>query len=225
MRQNTRAPRGLDPEKIVTSALAVADAEGLDAVTIRRLAQEHQVTPMALYRHFTDKDDLLNALADRLLADVVLPEPDERPWHEQMRSVLAAFLDALRPHPSVARLTLPRILTSTPGLALAERCLALLREGGFDVPQAAEVGRQSICALVALVTAEPRVDPQPDQESPEEAISARRATISGLPARRYPNVVAAADTLAYCTDPAHYYRVGLDLAVAAMRGISPTAVV
>jgi AcrR family transcriptional regulator len=216
MTQNTEGRRGLDPDVIVKSALAVADTEGLDAVTIRRLAQEHQVTPMALYRHFKDKDDLLQALADRLLADVVLPEADDQPWPDQMRSNLDALLTALRPHPGVAHLTLPRILTSAPGLALAERCLALLVDGGFDIDQAAEVGRQTLCSLVALVAAEPRLDPRTDEDGREDAIAARRAALATLPASRYPNVVAAAGTLSYCENPERYYQIGLDLAVAAM---------
>jgi TetR/AcrR family transcriptional regulator, tetracycline repressor protein len=221
MRHNTGGRRGLDPDEIVSSALAIADTEGIEAVTIRRLAQEHQVTPMALYRHFRDKDDLLHALAERLLADVVLPAPDARPWHEQMRSILAALLTALRPHPDVAHLVLPKILSSPAGLALAERCLSLLVDGGFDIDQAAEVGRQTLCSLVALVAAEPRLDPQTDEDSREDVIAARRAALATLPASRYPNVVAAAGTLSYSADPERYYRIGLDLAVAAMIGTRP----
>jgi TetR/AcrR family tetracycline transcriptional repressor len=213
--------RGLDPDVIVNCALALADHEGLDAVTIRRLAQEQHVTPMALYRHFKDKDDLLQALADRLLADVVLPEPDDRPWHEQMRATLAALLAALRPHPALAQLTLPRMLTSAPGLALAERCLTLLLDGGFEIDQAAEVGRQTLCSLVALVAAEPRLDPRTDEYGREDAIAARRAALATLPVSRYPNVVAAAGPLSYCDDPERYYRIGLDLAVAGMIGTLP----
>lgn len=221
MSQSTERRRGLDPDVIVESALDIADTEGLDAVTIRRLAQEHQVTPMALYRHFKDKDDILQALADRLLADVVLPEVDDRPWHEQMRSTLAALIVALRPHPDVAHLTSPRLLTSAPGLALAERCLVLLVSGGFAIDRAAEVGRQTLFSLVALVAAEPRLDPRTDTDDREDAIAARRAALATLPASRYPNVVAAAGTLSYLDDSDHYYQIGLDLAVGAMIRTSP----
>ncbi|MHB8191464.1 MAG: helix-turn-helix domain-containing protein [Ferrimicrobium sp.] len=53
----------LSPNAIVTRALALAGAEGFDAVTIRRLAQDHDVTPMALYRYFRDEDELIDAMA------------------------------------------------------------------------------------------------------------------------------------------------------------------
>ncbi|RKR88715.1 TetR family transcriptional regulator [Micromonospora pisi] len=222
-RRETATHRGLDPDKIVASALAVADAEGLGAVTIRRLAQQHDVTPMALYRHFRDKDELLDAIADRLLSAVALPEPDDRPWHEQTRDVLAAFLAALRPHPNVAQLTLARILTSAPGLALAERTLALLHQAGYQTDQAARIGRQVLCSLITLVSNEPGVGQHGDAEAREDAVRAETAGLAALPPRRYPHVVAAAGALTSVDRQEDYYRLGLDLAVAGLRGVSPAA--
>jgi len=147
--------RRLDPEKVVDSALAIADDEGPAAVSFRKLAAQHDVTPMALYRHFKDKDDLLAAIGDRILADVVLPAPNDERWDKQLHALLTAFVTALRGHPRLADLTLPRILITEPGLALSERALELLVEGGFTVDDAAEVGRQAICSLISLVTTDP----------------------------------------------------------------------
>ena len=131
------AQRRLNRDELITTALAVADAEGLDAVTIRRVAQLHDVTPMALYRHFPDKEGLLVALAGRLLAGAVVPEPDDRPWHQQLRDLLSSFLDALRPHPNAAMLVFNGMVTTEPGLAVTERPdlrevhLGEWNEGGF----------------------------------------------------------------------------------------------
>src|SRR5215204_12226 len=75
------ARTSLTRERLVQQALAVADAEGIDAVTIRRLATELGVTPMALYWHFKTKDDLLAGAADRVLEDVAVPPPGED-WAE-----------------------------------------------------------------------------------------------------------------------------------------------
>ena len=58
---------------VADRALAIADAEGIEAVTIRRLATELGVTPMALYWHFRTKEDLLAGLADRVLDDLEVP--------------------------------------------------------------------------------------------------------------------------------------------------------
>src|SRR6202007_1735318 len=85
----------LSRDTIVDGAIALADAEGLDAVTIRRLAQDHEVTPMALYWHFKDKGELLDGIAERLFAGVRLPAPSRKPWPEQLRSILEALSELL----------------------------------------------------------------------------------------------------------------------------------
>src|SRR3954469_13487276 len=104
----------LSRDVIVDCAMTLADAEGLDAVTIRRLAQEHGVTPMAMYWHFNDKDSLLDGLAEYLIAAVKLPAPADGPWAVRLHEVLRAFLEAIRPHPAFAGLALRRILVAEP---------------------------------------------------------------------------------------------------------------
>ncbi len=104
----------LSRERIVECAIALADAEGLDAVTIRRLAQDQGVTPMALYWHFKDKDLLLEGIAERLLSRVVIPPVTEEPWYDQLRDVLGALLEVLRAHPAVADLLKARSCCPSP---------------------------------------------------------------------------------------------------------------
>lgn len=219
----TITTRRLDPSTLAASALDLADREGLEAVTIRRLAQLHDVTPMALYRHFSDKDDLLAAIGDRLLADVVMPddESDTDVW-DRVRAAMDAFVAALRPHPKAAGLTLTRILVAEPGLELAEYLMRLLTEAGFSVDAAAEVGRQSICALITLVTTEPGAAEETDPTAREDALRVKRAALAALPPRRYPLLTAAADTLICPSSTDEYYTLGIDLVVAGIRGVLPT---
>ncbi|QNE20380.1 TetR/AcrR family transcriptional regulator [Kribbella qitaiheensis] len=211
----------LDPEKLAISALALADLEGLEAITIRRLAQQHEVTPMALYRHFSDKDDLLAAIGDRMLADIALPEPNDDPWDVQLHAILTAFVAALRPHPKVAQLAMFRILVTEPGLAMAERTMELLTEAGFSVDDAAEVGRQSLCSLITLVTMEPGATEVTDPVAREDALRAKRASLAALSPRRYPLITAAADTLVCPASTDRYYDFGVELVVAGVRGVLP----
>ena len=216
----TKEPaRRLDPAKVVDSALAVADEEGPAAVTLRRLATQHGVTPMALYRHFKDKDDLLAALGDRLLADVVLPEPTDEPWDQQLTKVLTAFVTALRAHPKLADLTLTRILVSEQGLAMSERTMELLTEGGFSIDDAAEVGRQSICSLITLVTTDPISREVTDPVAREDSLRMKRASLAALSPRKYPLITAAADTLVCPTSSERYYDLGIELVVAGICGV------
>src|SRR3954447_13794451 len=128
----TASKTRLSPDVIVASAVALADAEGLEAVTVRRLAQEHGVTPMAMYWHFNDKEALLDGIAEQLIGAVRLPEPSDAAWDVQLHAILEAFLAAVRPHPNVAALALKRILVCEPGLDLADRALGLLRQAGFS---------------------------------------------------------------------------------------------
>jgi TetR/AcrR family transcriptional regulator, tetracycline repressor protein len=211
--------RRLDPEKVVDSALAIADDEGPAAVSFRKLAAQHDVTPMALYRHFKDKDDLLAAIGDRILADVVLPKPNDERWDKQLHTLLTAFVTALRGHPRLADLTLPRILITEPGLALSERALELLVEGGFTVDDAAEVGRQAICSLISLVTTDPVAREVSDPEAREASLRRKRASLGALSPERYPLITSAAGALICPESRDRYYEIGLDLVVAGIRGI------
>lgn len=211
------AHKRLNRDELITTALAVADAEGLDAVTVRRVAQLHDVTPMALYRHFSDKEGLLVALAGRLLAGAAIPEPDDRPWHEQLRDLLGGFVDALRPHPNAALLVFNGMVTTEPGLAITERALALMAQGGMSVERSAETASQILGSLVALAIAEPGRDLGPDAEANEDAVRAKRTALLALSPRRYPHIVAAADALAACTDRELYFDRGVDLIVTGIR--------
>ena len=211
--------RRLDPEKVVDSALAIADDEGPAAVSFRKLAGQHDVTPMALYRHFKDKDDLLAAIGDRILADVVLPEPNDERWDKQLQTLLTAFVTALRGHPRLADLTLARILIAEPGLALAERALELLVEGGFAVDDAAEVGRQAICSLISLVTTDPVAREVNDPEAREASLRRKRASLGALSPERYPLITSAAGALICPESRDRYYAIGIDLVVAGIRGV------
>ncbi|MFK4083990.1 TetR/AcrR family transcriptional regulator [Kribbella sp. NPDC020789] len=211
--------RRLDPQKVVDSALAIADDEGSAAVTLRRLAQLHGVTPMALYRHFKDKDDLLAALGDRLLASVELPEPTDEPWDQQLQKALTAFVNALRQHPRLADLTLLRMLVSEDGLRICERLMEILTAGGFDVDDAAEVGRQSVCSLISLVMTDPITREVSDPVQREDSLRMKRAALGALSPHKYPLVTAAADTLVCPASSDRYYDLGIELVVAGICGV------
>ena len=220
MAKRSEAVRGrLSREAIIVSAVSLADAEGLEAVTIRRLAQEHGVTPMAMYWHFNDKDSLLDALAEHLIEAVQLPEPGDEEWDTELREILRAFLVAIRPHPTLAALVLRRILIAESGLRIAERVLGLLGRAGFGVDRAAEIGTFLICSVITLVGADPTPNPYAGEER-DQLIREKRAKLESLSPARYPNVVAAAPALVACRDADDYFTLNLDLLVLGVRGLS-----
>ena len=220
-RRSRPTARGtLSREAIVAEAIALADREGLDAVTIRRLAQIHNVTPMALYRYFKDKDEIFDAVAEGLIAQIALTPLTQDPWQDQLRAVLEAVLAALRRHPTVAGLVPTRFLDSAAGLAIAERTLELLGRGGLPQDKAAEVSGYLLSGLVGMVIVEPGRHHGSDADEREDAIRERMASLIALPPRKYPNVVQAAPALAACASPDAYYKLGIDILVTGLLGVT-----
>lgn len=216
----------LSREAIVTSALALADAEGLEAVTIRRLAQDQGVTPMALYWHFKDKDLLLDGVAERLLSEVRLPperDAAEAAWHERLDEFFVALLDVLRAHPAVADLVHQRFLLSEPGLRLAERAFSLLSEAGFDPEQVSQIAIHALHSMVLLVTTEPgrRIGRQED-EAVQQQIRAKKAQLMTLAPERYPHLILCADEITRSPDEAQYFEFGRRMLLAGICGVQPT---
>lgn len=195
---------------IVERALTVMDNDGPDAVTIRRIAQEFGVTPMALYWHVANKDELLAAMGDALLADVT-PPPATGPWHVQLRAVVDDLIANLSRHPAAAALVFPRVLVTEPGLRITEFTLALLEEAGFPRKHAADLARMGLQTAMMLVTQLPGAESQAAAEERDRFRAEKRAYVESLPDELYPRVRAAAVDLTDCDDETAYYAFGVDL--------------
>jgi AcrR family transcriptional regulator len=198
---------------IVDRALAVADAEGIEAVTTRRLAQEFGVTPMALYWHFKNKDELLAAMGDRFFDDMAVVAGDGD-WPEQLRAIISGLVDALRRHPGAAHLAGTRVLSCDSGRDVAERALRVLRGAGFDVTQAANLAGAAMQIATTLVLGEAGAEPSVAESERDAVREAKRATLAGLPPSRYPNLIESADAFCQCDDADAYFAFGVDLFVA-----------
>ncbi|QFY08544.1 TetR family transcriptional regulator [Nonomuraea phyllanthi] len=90
----------LNRERVLDAALELADREGLDGLTMRRLAKALGVEAMSLYNHVSNKADLLDGIAERVFGEVERPDP-EQPWHEQVRDVARRMYRAFARHPVV----------------------------------------------------------------------------------------------------------------------------
>ncbi|MFE6165286.1 TetR/AcrR family transcriptional regulator [Streptomyces sp. NPDC056486] len=132
LEQPAAAPRAsLSLERIGAVAVQVADAEGFAAVTMRRLATELGVAPMAAYRHVSGKDDLWALMAERVAAEHRIPE-ELTEWREVLRAFALLTREMMLRHPWVGQLP-TALFVLTPGrMAIAERQLAALDGLGLD---------------------------------------------------------------------------------------------
>src|SRR3954463_15307266 len=138
-RRSQAQPSGLSRERILDVALELAAAEGVEALRMRRLAQELDVWPMSVYRYFQDKDALLDAMAADLMAE--LPElPADGAWRERMHDLLDEVARRLADAPGLAA-RLPRAFLAEGALRLPQAGVAILLEAGFRRGDAASAWR------------------------------------------------------------------------------------
>lgn len=222
-RNNRQAAPGrttLTPRIVVEGALALADAEGLRAVTIRRLAERLGVTPMALYWHFRSKDELLDGMAARIFEAVDPAVDASAPWPAQLRTLLASMLAALRAHPAAAILLSTRTVSSEGSLRATEAALAILGRAGFAPAEATQIARHALGAVVNLVAGEPGVVARDESEALMDARRRARRLLESLPPDRYPRLVEAAGPLSEGVDPDAYAAFGLDLLLAGIEAMA-----
>ena len=130
----TKPRERLTRERVIDAGLHVMDTEGLEAVSMRRVAREVGVEAMSLYNHVKDKDDLLLGICDRVMSDFVFPEPTGD-WAEMCKAGARSWRNVLQAHPDVMRLFAETHGPSplSPGALLpTEFALRLLRDGGLS---------------------------------------------------------------------------------------------
>jgi AcrR family transcriptional regulator len=123
---------------LVAAALRIADAEGLDALSMRRLGAELGVDATAAYRHLPNKKDLLSGIVEAVLAGADVDTDPSAPWQEQFRTVARAYRRAMLAHsPAVARLVATTPFNSLASLRIVEHGTAILVTAGVPLDAAA----------------------------------------------------------------------------------------
>ncbi len=130
--------RLLDAEQVVDAALAVMDAEGLDAVTFRRVSSELGVSHMTLYGYFDTKDALFEALVARTITVPALEDHADDDWRVTLTRLVHEIHRELVARPAIAELLTSRELSGSWIGRVREALLDVLREGGFDEQQATD---------------------------------------------------------------------------------------
>jgi AcrR family transcriptional regulator len=188
----------LTRDAIVAAALELLDADGLDGVSMRRVAQKLGTGPASLYQHVGNKDELLELVLDRVCADVEVPAPGAGPdgWQEPLKELLRRMRRVVGAHNDLAYVMLARVPTGPNTLAGAEGMLRILHEGGISDRLAAQAV-DMLGLFVASVTYEDAIRRRTigTFEEAEQYIQQVRAYFESLPPERFPRLVAMAGVL------------------------------
>ncbi|WNV86392.1 TetR/AcrR family transcriptional regulator C-terminal domain-containing protein [Umezawaea sp. Da 62-37] len=157
--------RASDRAHVLRAAVAIADVEGLDAVSMRRLAAELGVGPMSLYRHVANKDELVARMVDEVFGGAVLPDPGPEGWRAKLELVAREQWELCRRHP-----WLPKAISFTrPALvpnAMAHTEWTLRALDGLGLPVATRIREAlTLHGLVVTVALSMAAEIEAEQET------------------------------------------------------------
>ncbi len=127
----------LSEAAVVDAALAILRSDGLEAVTMRRVARALDTGAASLYVYVAGREGLLAAMLDRVTATIELEPPDASRWRAQLHALLLRTHQTLVAHPGIAAMTLADPPTTDAVLLLTENLLGILLAGGLDPQDAA----------------------------------------------------------------------------------------
>jgi AcrR family transcriptional regulator len=143
----------LNPDGIFRAALTLVDTEGLDALTMRRLAADLGVATMSLYGHVPNKDDLLTGLVNLATSEIALPPRDTPPW-DALRTIIRDFRRVALVHPNLVPLIVRQPPTGAAGLQVLEAALHAMRRAGLDSAAAVRTYRVTASYAIGFVSLE-----------------------------------------------------------------------
>ncbi|MEV0621637.1 TetR family transcriptional regulator [Nonomuraea sp. NPDC050404] len=208
----------LTARTIAERALEIGDAEGLDAVTIRRLATDLGVTPMALYWHHKNKEQLIIGMADHLIGGFAPKPADERPWQAQLRDLVEGLIRTLRTHPCAKDVLGHIDPVAVPNfLSVWDQALGLARTAGFGVDESCLITKYILQSAISIADAPVHRHTTPDLN---HTIKAKRVALQSLPVETYPHIVEMASPLADGMPPELYDTFGVDLVLTGIEALA-----
>ncbi len=121
----------LNRDTVVRAAVALADAEGVEEVSMRRLAADLGVVPMALYKHVADKAELLNAMIDAVITEIPPPDP-QLAWKQAIRTRILEAREVLLAHPWLRTVMESKPAPTPTVLAYMDSTIAVFLAGGLS---------------------------------------------------------------------------------------------
>jgi AcrR family transcriptional regulator len=195
----------LTREAVADAALDLVDEHGLEALTMRRLADALGVGTMTLYGYVRDKDELLDAVVEAATSrDPV--QRVEGPWQERLRALARQAYIGLVRHPALVELRLRRPILTPRAFRVTELAFEALLEAGFSRPEAARAFR-----VLFLYVFGSAAFNQAELSAPVRATT--RGAIASLPEDQFPILSESADAVAVTTGGAEQFEFGLALVI------------
>lgn len=211
---------GLSKQRVVVEAVRLADREGVDGLSMRRLAGALGAGAMSLYHYVASKDELLDAMIDIVFEEIELP-PEDTDWQSAMRRVGVSTRQVLARHPWAIGLMESRTSPGPANLRHREAFTACLRRAGFSVLTATHANwlLNSYVYGYALQAAS-----LPFDTADELAEMTEDVYLPQLPPDEFPYLnESAAALVAAGYDPAEEFTFGLDLVLAALEPLRASA--
>lgn len=206
----------LTRNRIVAMAIELIEAEGVEAVSMQRLATELGCSVMSLYNYVPSKSALLDGIADQVLSAIEVTPIRPENWQARLHAQARAFRKVARTHPRCAIVAVSRRPTSASVMRSAETALAALREAGFGVQDAVGILRAVLAYVTGSILRE--VGIAPGLADGGDGISAR----PWLRAAEFPQLTQLTGEL-QADDPEADFEFGLELLVQAVAGRAPGA--
>lgn len=219
-----RAPRerALSREAIASAALEVVDSEGLDAVTMRRVAQKLGTGAASLYAHVAGKEELLELLVDRVIGEFEIPAgTDSGNWQQHLKQGLREMRAVMAAHGDIARATFARVPLGENALRGVEWLSRTLRAGGLPdqvVAYACDLLPMYVTAIAYEDSLYAHENVGPEQFA--QYIEEMRAYFQSLPPERFPNVVSLAVPMTAGGEGDERFEFGLEVLI---RGLAAMA--
>ena len=215
----TKQREKLSRARVIDAALRVMDAEGLEAVSMRRIAREVGVEPMSLYNHVRDKDDLREGIRLRVFSEFVFPDLDQNDPYENGRRVAHSWRNLLKAHPNMLELLAEEHAppSSLEAFSAMEVALSVLRSMGVPEAEVVQVFHAFGGYIQGFTMMEHQMDFQKHGGPDGLADLSRRIDAAQLPC-----VAAALPYMADCDLDAQF-ALGLDLMVQGIRARYGTA--
>jgi AcrR family transcriptional regulator len=183
----------LNRHRIVEAALALMDDEGMDRLTMPRIAARLGVGTMSLYRHVRNKADLVEAVAERIFEDLDIPPGPEEDWEERVVGYLLRWRRLAIAHPALAAILASRPLGVRRFYEHLETIMTIMKRAGFSDHDAVRTFYSLFTYVFGFVLWEL---PRARDRAPGEYMAATRHDIDELPTDRFPALTATRHLLA-----------------------------